>query len=137
MSELKLMATPTLLRTMSAGLSLSMLAACAHDIPSDASREYGPALLVDGSMENLDRVKRMLARSMDRAHIELGADDPTLVPRVSVLPPRPGSLENRSPALPVVFSISLENDICIATNTQSGEEVELTDISCALVPQSE
>lgn len=137
MSELKLVATPTLLRTMSAVLSLSMLAACVHDIPSDASRENGPALLVDGSAENLDRVKHFLARSMDRAHIELGADDPTLVPRVSVLPARPGSLENRSPALPVVFSISLENDICIATNTKSGKEVELTDIACVLVSHGE
>ena len=116
--------------------SLFALGACEHGAISETTvpADDGPALILDGSMENLGRVKHMLARSLDRAHIELGADDPTLAPRISVLPPRQGSQVNRSPALPTVFALSLENGKCIATNTQTREDVVLTGIACVPVP---
>jgi len=98
--------------------------ACQH------SQGAVPAILADDSAETLDALKAGLATAMNRAQIELGAGDPTVVPSVSVLPPRPTEFETRSPALPEIFNLFIQDGRCYAVRDGSETEIPLPDVTC-------
>ena len=89
-----------------------------------------PAVLADDSAESLSALKAGLATALNRAHIELGAGDPTTVSSVSVLPPRPTDLETRSPAMPEIFNLFVQDGRCYAIRDGSDTEVPLPDVTC-------
>ena len=89
-----------------------------------------PAVLADDSTESLSALKAGLATALNRAHIELGAGDPTTVSSVSVLPPRPTDLETRSPAMPDLFNLFIQNGRCYAVRDGSEAELALPDVPC-------
>lgn len=89
-----------------------------------------PAVLADDSAETLSALKAGLATALNRAHIELGAGDPTSVSRVSVLPPRPTNLETRSPAMPEMFDLFIHNGRCYAVRDGTETEITLPDVPC-------
>ena len=89
-----------------------------------------PAILADDSPETLSALKASLGTALNRAHIELGAGDPTTVSRVSVLPPRPTDLETRSPAMPEMFNLFIQDGRCYAVREGSETEVALPGVPC-------
>jgi len=105
-------------------LTALAISACQHN------QNAVPAILADDSAETLDALKTSLAAAMDRAQIELGAGDPTAVPSVSVLPPRPTDFETRSPAMPVVFNLFVQNGRCYAVRDGSDSEIALPNVMC-------
>lgn len=89
-----------------------------------------PAILADDSPETLAALKAGLAIAMDRASIELGAGDPTAMPSVAVLPPRPTNLETSSPAMPVIFNLFIQDGRCFAVRDGSETETTLPNVTC-------
>lgn len=89
-----------------------------------------PAILSDDSPETLDALKADLAIAMDRARIDLGAGDPTAMPSVAVLPPRPTDLETSSPAMPVIFNLFIQDGRCFAVRDGSKTEIMLPNVTC-------
>jgi len=71
-----------------------------------------------------------VATALNRAQIELGAGNPTLVPSVSVLPPRPTDFETRSPAMPEIFNLFVQDGRCYAVRDGSDIEIPLPDVTC-------
>jgi hypothetical protein len=111
-------------RTLTALLSTLCLGACQHGLSPV------PAVLEDGSDETLSALRSHLAEAMGVANVELGAGDPTLVSTISVLPPRLGEHETRSPATPTQFNLIMIGKTCYAEQEGSDTPVELTGIAC-------
>ena len=89
-----------------------------------------PAVLVNANNMTMTAVRAVLANAVNRATIELGPDDPTRSPVISVLPPRPGALETRSTATPIVFDLVMSDGACFAVRRASGEQFELKNVAC-------
>lgn len=100
------------------------VSACQHN------QGPAPAVLADDSAETMSALKMGLATALNRAQIELGAGDPTVVSRVSVLPPRPTDLETRNPAMPETFQLFIRNGRCYAVRDGSEAELALPDVPC-------
>ena len=92
------------------------------------------ALLLSGDERSLAHLKDQLGDLVGRANIELGASDPTIRSSVSVLPPRPGSLETHNVSLPTVFDLILKNGDCFVVRQETGEETRLQDVTCVPDP---
>ncbi len=101
-----------------------LAAACQTSFASQA------AVLESGDTETLAKVKAALADAMGRTDIEFGAGDPTQTPAISVLPRRPSSYEDRSPATPTLFDLTLRDGVCYATRRDTGDAVALEGVAC-------
>ncbi|MCK5750666.1 MAG: hypothetical protein KAH44_30885 [Oricola sp.] len=101
-----------------------LTAACQTSLASQA------AVLQSGDAETMAKVKTVLAVAMGRTDIEFGAGDPTETPAISVLPRRPSSYEDRSPATPTLFDLTLSKGVCYATRRDTGEAFALEGVAC-------
>ena len=98
------------------------------------TNEQTPAVLASDDAETMAALKSVLSDAVGRARIELGAGDPTSVPSVSVLPPRPVSPDDRSPVMPDVFDLVLRGDTCFAVHRESGKAHALEGVTCLPAP---
>lgn len=89
-----------------------------------------PAVLVSADPQTMAVVKSVLADAMGRARIELGPGDPTATSRISVLPPRLGPDETRSPATPTQFDLMIEGRSCYLVRQDSGARFALDGVAC-------
>ncbi|MEM7330081.1 MAG: hypothetical protein AAF437_15165 [Pseudomonadota bacterium] len=89
-----------------------------------------PAVLADADTATVEALKSSLATAMDRAQIELGAGDPTQVPSVVVLPPKPSTFETQSPAMPTVFDLYMDGETCLAVRQGSEDKIVLDGVAC-------
>lgn len=92
-----------------------------------------PAVLTHADPGSMDRLKATLAKTMGRSHVELGPGDPTQSPVVSVLPPRPGPLEDRSVAKPTIFRLEIEGETCVLVREDTGARIMLKGVDCRAV----
>jgi len=113
-----------IIRGFTTAVTALVLSACQHGTSAV------PAVLADGSDETITALKAHLAEAMGVANVSLGAGDPTVMSSVSVLPPRLGDHETRSPALPTVFHLMLERDACYAVREGSEERLNLSGVPC-------
>ena len=95
-----------------------------------------PAVLADDDGQTMAALKSALTQAVGRAQIELGAGDPTRVASVAVLPPRPATPDDRSPAMPELFDLVLRGQACYAIHRKSGEAYELTGVTCIPAPDA-
>lgn len=100
------------------------LGACQHTPAAQ------PAVLTDTTPETLAAVKTSLAKAMNRGQIEFGAGDPTTVPSIAVLPPRPSTFETQSPAMPTIFSLFVRDGACFAVADGTDAEIPLPSGLC-------
>ena len=111
-------------RTLLTGLFGIMLGACQHQTAPV------PATLSDSSPETITALKTGLSSALGRAMIDLGAGDPTQVPSVAVLPPRPGALEANSTAVPTMFDLFMEGETCFAVQQGTDTRTALPGVPC-------
>lgn len=111
-------------RTIVTSLGALLIAAC------QLNATAAPAVLSDGSADTMNALKSHLAAAMGVARITLGAGDPTAQSHVSVLPPRLGEHETRSPAAPTQFNLLMIGDVCYAQREDTGEKTKLTGVPC-------
>lgn len=102
----------------------ALIGGCQHT-PHDA-----PAVLTDASETNISALKSALSSTLDRATIELGAGDPTVDPRIAVLPPPLSEHEDRSPARPTMFDLVIRDGTCIAIQSDTQVETSLPGVTC-------
>ena len=107
-----------------ASLLLVFAAAC------QTSGAAEDALLPAGDADALAVLQSTLAGAMNVASVELGPEDPTQSSVISVLPPRPGALEDRSLAQPTQFRIVLKYGRCHVMRVDSGAHYELVGVRC-------
>lgn len=72
-----------------------------------------------------DRLSSQLGSVVGRAKVELGPLGAGWSSVVTVLPPRPGTYETHSPAMPEPFDIVLRDGICMAIRRSTGEAFKL------------
>lgn len=89
-----------------------------------------PAALAAADAETIGQVKLALAKAMGVANVELGVGDPTIVSTLSVLPPRPTPLEDRSLVQPTHFDLVLNKGRCLAVRRDTGEAYDLEGVTC-------
>jgi hypothetical protein len=89
-----------------------------------------PAVLTRADDATMDRLKTALAKAVGRPQIELGPGDPTQTSVLSVLPPRPGPLEDRSLAKPTIFRLEIAGKDCTAIREDTGARVPLVGVEC-------
>jgi hypothetical protein len=77
--------------------------------------------------QRMDDVRQVLERELGRASLEFG---PAEEGRVTVLPPRLGPYEDRSPVMPTVFRVLLRGETCFLVEENGESEVELPDGTC-------
>ena len=111
-------------RALAALLGGVLIGACQH------SASAVPAVLNDSSEETLSTLRSHLADAMGVANVSLGAGDPTMVSTISVLPPRLGEHETRSPATPTQFNLILIGTTCYAQRADTDTRIELTGLTC-------
>jgi hypothetical protein len=90
----------------------------------------GPAQLVGPEAAARASLVEAAAVLLGRTRIELGAGPVIGVSSVSVLPPPPGPLETRSPAVPEQLSILLRDGQCVLLHPQTGRTVPLAGVRC-------
>lgn len=123
------------LRSLSLSLTCLMVGGClAPGAESDQSAPI-PAVIAEDTSIVRAELKSALATAVGRAQVELGPDDFTMVDRVSVLPPQLGSMDDRSPARPIVFSIILRDGDCFAVHPETSETVRLSGLECRPLDQ--
>lgn len=88
------------------------------------------AVLENADAESMAAVKAALAEATGRANVELGPGDPTQTSAISVLPPRPGPYQDRSPARPIPFDIVLRGSRCYLVRRDTGETFALEGVAC-------
>jgi hypothetical protein len=93
-----------------------------------------PAVLARADAAAIDRVKAVLAKEMGRSPIQLGPGDLTQSPVVSVLPLPPGPLEDRSLAMPTIFRLELEGEVCLIVREDTGARLKLDGVDCRAAP---
>ncbi|MEO1662853.1 MAG: hypothetical protein AAFR51_17830 [Pseudomonadota bacterium] len=111
-------------RALFTGFFGFILGACQHQGAPVA------ATLSDDSPETISALKAGLSTALGRAIIDLGAGDPTAVPSVAVLPPRPAPRETHSTAMPTLFDLYLEGDTCFAIKQGTSTRIALPDVPC-------
>lgn len=89
-----------------------------------------PAVLTENSLPVMAKLKSHLASAVGRARVELGPEDPTMMTFISVLPPRPGTLETHSLAQPETFDLRLSGDACYAISRKTQDRILLDGIEC-------
>lgn len=92
-----------------------------------------PAVLTHADPGTMSHLKATLATAMGRPKIELGPGDPTQSPVLSVLPPSPGPLEDRTLAKPTIFRLEIEGGTCVLVREDTGARIPLTGIDCRAV----
>jgi hypothetical protein len=106
-------------RRLTSAFSGAVLAASACQIAGPPVTK--PAVLVRTDAATMDRLKAALAKAMGRAHVELGAGDPTQSPELSILPRPLGPYEDRSLARPTIFRLEIEGSSCfVARQGEAG-----------------
>jgi hypothetical protein len=90
-----------------------------------------PAVLTRADPATMAQLKAQLAAAMGRAQVELGPGDPTQSSTLSVLPPRPGPLEDRSLAKPTIFRLEIEGQTCTLVREDTGARTPLTGVDCS------
>ncbi len=90
----------------------------------------GPARLEIADVETLTALKSALGEALGRASITLGPEDLSTSGAVSVLPPPPGPLEDRSLAMPVIFDLGIEDGACVAVRRDTGAVAPLRGVRC-------
>ena len=105
-------------------LALYHLAACQMTQPAV------PAVMTDTSETSMAALKSTLGTAMQTASVNLGPGDLTQTSTITVLPPRPGPLEGNSPALPVQFTLMIENGDCILVRADTGESYAHSAVPC-------
>ncbi len=81
----------------------------------------------------MTELKSVLAKAMNTASVDIGPGDLTKTSTISVLPPRLGPHEQRSPVKPTQFDIILKGSGCFVVRRDTGEEYELRGVSCRAV----
>jgi len=92
------------------------------------------ATLTDASPETIEALSSVLATATGRARIQLGPNDVTRDPVVSVLPTPPGPMEGNSTAMPALFDIVLIDGDCYVRAQSDGALYALTGLTCEPVP---
>jgi hypothetical protein len=108
-------------------LMIGVLAAAACQ-STEAPRRH--AVLAAADSATMEKLKAVLAAAMSTAQVELGPGDLTQTSTVSVLPPRLGPYEGRSPALPTQFDIMMRGAKCLLVRRDTGAEYELVGVAC-------
>ncbi len=108
----------------------ALMAACGVADKS-ATPSDSPAMIAP---ESVDALKTALAAALGRGKIELGADDPTTGPVVSVLPRATSALNDRDPLKPAVFDLVLQEGACVAISRSTGDRIALTGVTCRPLP---
>jgi hypothetical protein len=111
-------------------LVITMVAAAMLAGACQSASPAVPAVLVHADGDTISRLKTQLAKAMGRPQIELGPGDPTQSSRLSVLPPKPGPLEDRSLAKPTIFLIQLEGETCTLIREDTGARIALEGVNC-------
>jgi hypothetical protein len=89
-----------------------------------------PAVLQSNDEQTIANLKSVLADALGVSSVEIGPGDLTTQSTISVLPPRPGDYENNSVAMPVIFNMFTNGDVCIIRRQNNGEEYPLKNIAC-------
>lgn len=89
-----------------------------------------PAIIASSDPETLATVKTALAGAMGKARVEISPADLTESTTISVLPPRPTSLEGRSVVKPTPFDIEMRGEDCVAVRRDTGEAYDLPGVDC-------
>jgi hypothetical protein len=94
---------------------------------SGAQLQDRPAVL---KPDRMDEVVAALSAALGRSAVELGPL-PEVIDAVTVLPPRLGAYEDRSPALPRVFDVVARDGNCVLIERAGPVEVELDRTICS------
>ncbi|MEO0712971.1 MAG: hypothetical protein AAFS03_08470 [Pseudomonadota bacterium] len=89
-----------------------------------------PAHMADTSEASMEALKAGLAQAMGTARVTLGASDLEGSSTVAVLPAKPTSLEGRSPAVPILFDLMMDDTGCMAIRQDTGETHTLPGLRC-------
>jgi hypothetical protein len=89
-----------------------------------------PAVLTRADPATMVQLKAQLAKAMGRAQVELGPGDPTQSSTLSVLPPQPGPLEDRSLARPTPFRLEIDGATCSLVREDTGARIALAGVDC-------
>ena len=112
------------LAALSVGLSCAAMAGC------QTTTSLVPAVLNVGDDVALETLKAVLAAAVGQARVDLGPSDPASNPALTVLPPKPGPLEGRSPATPIAFDLMTDGETCFIIRRDTGEQHKLNSITC-------
>jgi hypothetical protein len=111
-------------------VTAALLAGGCQSACQSARQPAAPAVLTRADDATMDRLKTALAKAVGRPRIELGPGDPTQTSVLSVLPPRPGPLEDRSLAKSTIFRLEIAGKDCTAIREDTGARVPLADVEC-------
>ena len=89
-----------------------------------------PALLIQGDGPAMEQLMAALEKDLGRRVIDLGPSDPTLSPVISVLPVPSGPLNDRNTALPTVFRLEFDGQICSLFREETGLRITLAGVQC-------
>ncbi|MEM8921752.1 MAG: hypothetical protein AAGB25_10285 [Pseudomonadota bacterium] len=103
---------------------------CACESPPGASPTRTLAVLDQADKTSLDALRASLADAMELADVTLGPIDLTQTSTISVLPPKLGPHDTRSPALPTQFDLMIEDDDCVVVRRDTGESFAVKDLKC-------
>lgn len=89
-----------------------------------------PAVLTEVTPAAMETMTSVLARAVGRARVELGPSDLTQQSAIPVLPPPPGTHENRSLAMPVIFDLVIREGRCFVKEREGNRMHALPGVAC-------
>lgn len=89
-----------------------------------------PAQLMPGDAAAMDQLKAALAKEMGRSPVDIGPSDPTRSSTISVLPVPGGPLNDRDMALPTVFKLETDGQVCALVREGTAKRIALDGVTC-------